>query len=217
VTGLSGGQREVALLLFGLPESEGFALAGGSALVALGVIDRPTRDIDAFFAAQAGGAPGDVGPLASALCSALADAGWTVEVVRRHQTFARLVAHNERDSVEVDLAVDSPSEFSLEFVGSIPCLAPQDLAARKVLAMLDRAEGRDFTDLWTLSRKHGKAETISWAKQLDAGVNNDQIARAFGHLDRLSDEELPCAPPDRDRVRQWFEKWRSQVSLPPSE
>ena len=37
--GLSGGQREVALLLFGLPESEGFALAGGSALVALGVID----------------------------------------------------------------------------------------------------------------------------------------------------------------------------------
>ena len=78
-------------------------------------------------------------------------------------------------------------------------------------------EGRDFTDLWTLSRKHGKAETISWAKQIDAGVNNQQIARAFGHLDRLSDEELPCAPPDRDRVRQWFEKWRSQVSLPPSE
>ena len=96
MTGLSGGQREVALLLFGLPESEGFALAGGSALVALGVIDRPTRDIDAFFAAQAGGAPGDVGPLASALCSALADAGWTVEAVsfthlRAHETVLELV------------------------------------------------------------------------------------------------------------------------------
>lgn len=85
-------QRDAARLLFGLPESTGFALAGGSALVALGVIDRPTRDLDAFMAAQHGDPPGDVRPLVGAYEAALATHGWSVEVIRRHATFARLVA-----------------------------------------------------------------------------------------------------------------------------
>lgn len=52
MSGLANLQQEVARILFGLPESAGFAMAGGSALVALGVIDRPTRDLDAFVAAR---------------------------------------------------------------------------------------------------------------------------------------------------------------------
>ncbi len=48
---LDSKQLEVAGLLFALPEADGFALAGGCALLALDAIDRPTRDIDAFIAA----------------------------------------------------------------------------------------------------------------------------------------------------------------------
>ncbi len=159
MSGLTDSQQEVARILFGLPESTGFALAGGSALVALGVIDRPTRDLDAFVAARAGDPPGDVGPLAATFSATLTGAGWDVEAVRQHQTFVRLVASRDDDSIEVDLAVDSPPIFPVEVVNGIPTLAPQDLAARKVLAVLDRAEGRDFTDLWTLAREHGQTET----------------------------------------------------------
>ena len=86
MSGLTDSQQEVARILFGLPESTGFALAGGSALVALGVIDRPTRDLDAFVAARAGDPSGDVGPLAATFSATLAGAGWDVEAVRQHRT-----------------------------------------------------------------------------------------------------------------------------------
>ncbi len=216
MSGLTDGQQEVARILFGLPESEGFALAGGSALVALGVIDRPTRDLDAFVAARAGDPPGDVGPLATAFSAALDGAGWDVEAARRHQTFVRLVAGRDRDSIEVDLAVDAPPIFPVEILDGIPTLAPQDLAARKVLAVLDRAEGRDFTDLWTLAQAHGKGETIAWARKLDDGVTASQIAAAVDQLARLRDDELPCDSPDRPIVREWFTTWSEQLRSTPS-
>ncbi len=75
-------QAGVALLLFSLPESTGFAIAGGVALLAHGTIDRPTRDIDAFAAAQPGPTPGDVTELATALHGRLVKAGWHVTVIR---------------------------------------------------------------------------------------------------------------------------------------
>jgi hypothetical protein len=41
-------QREVARLFFSLPESDGYLLAGGAALVASELTDRPTQDLDLF-------------------------------------------------------------------------------------------------------------------------------------------------------------------------
>lgn len=43
-------QRTVLEVFFALPESDGFVLAGGAALVATGLTDRPTNDIDLFGA-----------------------------------------------------------------------------------------------------------------------------------------------------------------------
>jgi hypothetical protein len=45
---LSETQRRVATLVLSLPEAEGFALAGGAALILHGVTDRDTRDLDCF-------------------------------------------------------------------------------------------------------------------------------------------------------------------------
>jgi hypothetical protein len=45
---LSRLQRRVAEIIAGLEEAEGFALAGGAALIARGEIERPTRDLDFF-------------------------------------------------------------------------------------------------------------------------------------------------------------------------
>lgn len=71
--GLSDAQREIATILFGLAEARGFVLAGGSALVAHGAVDRETRDIDAFVQALPTQPPGDVTALAD---QAAPDAGW---------------------------------------------------------------------------------------------------------------------------------------------
>lgn len=48
MSGLSAFQIEVARVFFALPASEGFLLAGGSALLASGLTSRPTKDLDFF-------------------------------------------------------------------------------------------------------------------------------------------------------------------------
>ena len=45
---LSEFQQRIATLVFSLAEAEGFALAGGGALIAHEVVDRTTRDLDCF-------------------------------------------------------------------------------------------------------------------------------------------------------------------------
>jgi hypothetical protein len=212
MSGFSGSQIDIARLLFDLPEARGFALAGGSALLALGTIDRPTRDIDAFVAAKPESPPGDVGPLVAAFRSQLLASGWSVIVDRELVTFARLVATRHEDAVEIDLAVDSPPLFPIETVNGLPVLSGQDLAARKVLAILDRAEGRDFTDLKALAEQFSKDDCIRWAQDLDAGVRPTEIATAFTKLERLGDAELPCSPELAPAVRTWFAQWSAGLA-----
>lgn len=212
IAGLTPEQHLVARLLFGLPEAAGYALAGGTAIVALGLVDRYTRDIDAFVPATPGASAGDVTEVVEALILRLGAAGWEVTVIRQHATFCRLLADRSGGSIEVDLAVDSPPLFDLVVVDGIPVLSPGDLAARKVLAIIDRAEGRDFTDLWALSRSLGRDTCVELAMRLDAGVARSAIADSFGALARLSDEELPCEPSLRDLVRRDFEAWRTELS-----
>ncbi len=212
MSGFSAAQREVAHVLFALPEARGFALAGGSALLALGAIDRPTRDIDAFVAATADVPPGDVGPLVAALRETLAANRWTVTVDRELVTFARVLAERADDAVEIDLAVDSPPLFAVEMKEGLPVLSGQDLAARKVLAILDRLEGRDFTDLHALAECYSQAEVIGWARQLDDGVRPVDIAKAFDRLGRLADAELPCPAEAVPALRSWYQRWAIDLS-----
>lgn len=211
MSGFSKPQLEAARLLFGLEEARGFALAGGSALLALGAIDRPTRDIDAFIAAKAENPPGDVGPLVAALRDRLLADGWAVTIDRELVTFARLVVTRNGDAVEIDLAVDSPPLFPLEVVDGLPVLSAQDLAARKVLAILDRAEGRDFTDLRALTEQYSQAECIRWAQLLDSGVRVVDVASAFTKLTRLGDADLPCPSEDAPHLRRWFDRWSTDL------
>lgn len=202
-------QLEVARILFALPSATGFALAGGSALLLSGAIERPTRDIDAFIAAQPGIDHGNVEPLANELAAALAANDWTTHVVRSHVTFTRLEATRQGTTVEIDLAVDSAPLFPIRMIDGLPVLASQDLAARKILAILDRAEGRDFTDLHALSQRHRRDEIIAWAQQLDAGLTTSAIAHSFAHLDRLDDSELPTEEPDV--IREVFADWSLEL------
>jgi hypothetical protein len=54
---LTAFQAQVARLFFALPESEGFLLAGGAALLAQHLTARPTDDLDFFTASERGHVP----------------------------------------------------------------------------------------------------------------------------------------------------------------
>ena len=94
----------------------------------------------------------------------------------------------------------------------LPVLAGQDLAARKILAILDRAEGRDFTDLRALVDRYSQEECIRWAQDLDAGVRAVDIAVAFTKLERLRDADLPCSSNAAPEMRRWFQRWSTDLS-----
>lgn len=67
---LSALQARIARLALRLPEAEGFVLAGGGAMLAHGLVDRPTQDLD-LFAVE----PARLEPFAAAITRALQTAG----------------------------------------------------------------------------------------------------------------------------------------------
>ncbi|MFC0546755.1 hypothetical protein [Kutzneria chonburiensis] len=99
---LTAFQVEVTTLFFGLDASNGFLLAGGAALLAQHLTERPTYDLD-FFTRQGGG---DVPTALAALEAAGVERGWQVSRLDDLATFGRLKISGP-DELTVDLAVDS--------------------------------------------------------------------------------------------------------------
>jgi len=209
-------QRHLAELLFSLPEADGYALAGGAALILCRVVERSTQDLDAFIGARPGPDPGTVDRLADAFSASAERKGWTTKVARRHPTFCRFLLGRDGETVELDLAVDSPSLEPLQFVDGIPVLGALDLAARKVLAIVDRLEARDYTDLQALALLVGRRACVDAALSMDAGLRTSHVAGAFERISRLADERYPAATADPASTRSYFLSWASEVSRPRS-
>lgn len=204
---LSPIQRRIAHILFDLPESTGFALAGGAALILRQVVTRETQDLDAFIGALPGPNPGTVDSLADALANEAERHGWRIETARRHPTFCRFIIDCDGITVAVDLAVDSPSLEPPQTVDGIPVLTTLDLAARKVLAIVDRLEARDYTDLYALSELVGQLACIDAALSMDAGLRSADIAEAFDRVSSPADDRFPPSAADPASIRHYFTTW----------
>ena len=176
-------QRLVLELFFALPESHGFVLADGAALVASGLTERPTQDVDLFGSDLATG----IASAADALEAACADRGWTTERIRDTATFRRLVVRSPDDELLVDLAIYSPPLDAPTITAVVPTYPPEELASRKLLALFDRAEARDFVDLHTLSERFDLDELLGLASDLDGGFTPALLAEMLASHLRFSD------------------------------
>ena len=94
-SGLTAFQAEVARLFFALPESSGFLLAGGAALLAQHLTARPTEDLDFFTGPDCGHVPA----VRDALEEASRKRGWSAERIHDSDTFCRLVIRSDSGSV----------------------------------------------------------------------------------------------------------------------
>jgi len=117
--GLSEFQIELANVFFSLPESAGFLLAGGGALIAQGIVPRPTEDLDFFTARHLG----DVEAASDALADAVVTHGWTLELLRSGPDFRRWTITGP-ETVLVDLAVDGPATGTPVITIAGPAFAP---------------------------------------------------------------------------------------------
>lgn len=201
-------QRVVLDLFFALPESEGFVLAGGAALVATGLTQRPTKDVDLFGSDMTAGIAG----AADALEAACTAHGWGIERIRDERTFRRFVIRRSHDELLVDLAIDSPPLGALTITAVGPTYPLEELAARKLLALFDRAEARDFVDVHALSERFDLNDLSTHAAQLDGGFTTAVLAELLATHRRFTDAELADLGGDPPRLRAFVDQWRSQLT-----
>lgn len=203
-------QIEVARLFFELPDSRGFLLAGGAGLSAQGMTARPTEDLDLFTAPGAGA----VQSAAQALSDAARARGWDVERIRDANTFVRLRIDGSSDALLVDLALDAAPQrpATMSILG--PTLAPDDLAGRKVVALFDRAEARDFADLYALSARYDQCRLLELAAEVDLGFERAGFADMLRSHARFSDDEIPVARDEVPALRAFCDQWADALAGP---
>jgi hypothetical protein len=124
----------------------GFALAGGYAVQAHGILSRPSEDVDLFTAWEC---REDFAVAVDAVVDAYRADGYTVEVTQRFETFARLAvtdpATPERP-YKVELAANWRARPPVTMdIG--PVLHVDDVVTGKMSALFTRAEPRDFLDV----------------------------------------------------------------------
>lgn len=205
-------QVEATRLFFSLPDSAGFAVAGGAALIARGLIARPTNDVDLFLL-EAGDST--VRSAAMALETAMDIRGWSHARVIDQQDFIRITITDVRDSLIVDLGRDSPATEATGSTDLGPTLSPRDLAARKALALFGRAEGRDFTDVYDLAQRYGRDRLLEWAAQDDPGFDRRIFVDMLATIDRLTDDDLPTDSRHASVVRAYMHDWAADLTAIP--
>jgi Nucleotidyl transferase AbiEii toxin, Type IV TA system len=186
-------QREVATVALRAAAGHGFALAGGNALIAHGIIDRPTDDVDLFSDQEAG-----VSAAAQVVEDALREAGFQAE--RRDQTGGLGDVFDGMGDGLAEWVITAPGgqQTMLQMAyfdrshGPVtmdvgPVLDLEDLAGSKVCALASRVEPRDFVDTAAALKRYTAAELIGFAKRLDPGLEDRDFADAGRQLDRMPD------------------------------
>ena len=92
-----------------------------------------------------------------------------------------------------------------------PSLAPEELAARKLLALFGRAEARDFADVYVLIQRFGKERLLDLASALDAGFDHVVLAQMLRTIGRFADDEIPLSPSDLPKAKKFFEAWADEL------
>ncbi len=114
----------------------------------------------------------------------------------------------------VDLAVDSQPTRPSTITVAGPAIAAEELAARKLLALFDRAEARDFVDVYALVSRYDKAALMAEARDLDAGMEDAYLAQSLRAIRRLRDDEFPPGHAPVAEIRAFVQDWANELDGP---
>ena len=206
MSGPSAFQIEVAQLFFSLPASDGFLIAGGGALLATGLTSRPTRDLDFF--GEMGLA--NVNEAMTQFVAAANSCQWVCVVVQADDSFVRLHVKGT-DEVLVDIAIDVGARYPSQTSVLGPTFNHEELAGRKMLALFDRAEARDFADVFVLANHFGKELLLVRAAELEASLDFAVFAQMMRTIGRFSDQEIPINQSLVQDLRRFFDSWAHEL------
>jgi len=141
--------------------------------------------------------------------------GWKCDVLQSDPVFARLLVKGA-DAVLVDIAIDVAAQYPPQFSILGPTFNYEELAGRKLLALFDRAEARDFADVFVLAQHFGKELLLVRASEIEISLNIDALAQMMRSIVRLSDWELPIDESLLKDLRFFFEEWANELDpMPP--
>ncbi|PVZ93209.1 hypothetical protein DDQ50_16595 [Amnibacterium flavum] len=210
-------QRAVTRIALDAAGASGFALAGSGAIREHGVISRLSEDVDLFTSNT--NEP-SFGAAVDRVVDALIVAGYSVDLARRTEQFARLQVRTDAgQQVDVDMGMDwrEVEPVTLE-VG--PVLSIQDAIGNKISALYGRAEARDFFDVDAIraSGHYTDAELVAAAAERDPGFDISMFARQLERANRLVLDDLKEYGVDSDelaaikrRLTDWAELLRQQL------
>jgi hypothetical protein len=115
----------------------------------------------------------------------------------------RLLVHGDEDLI-VDIGVDSAPERIPLMCLLGPTYDTLELAGRKLLALFDRAEARDFTDVYALANLYGTNPILDVASHLDAGLTPDLLATSISTAHRFRSTEFPIPTGDVPDMLAFF-------------
>jgi hypothetical protein len=209
-------QREVAAIALRAAAGHGFALAGGNALIAHGIIDRPTGDVDLFSDQETG-----VAAASEAVECTLREAGFRVERRDKIGELEDVFEGMGEGLAEWIITAPGGQQTMLQMAyfdrtrGPVtmdvgPVLDLEDLAGWKAVALVSRVEPRDYVDMAAALGHYTVDELISLAKRLDPGLEDRDFADAGRQLDRMPDRLFSLHGLDRQdvvRLRERFAGW----------
>jgi hypothetical protein len=168
--------RHVAGVALAAAAGHGFALGGGNALLACGIIGRPTQDVDLFTALEHG-----VEAAADVIRRSLRSAGYEVDRQEDDGGLAGIFPDMGQGLAEWTVTAADGAQMILQLayfdrsrepvmMELGPVLALEDVAGGKVCALASRVEPRDYADTAQMLERFTPGELIGFARRLDPGL-----------------------------------------------
>lgn len=207
------GHERIARVALAAGARFGLALAGGYAVAAHGMGNRPSGDVDLFTSWQH---RDEFPELTAAVVAALEDTGYKASVVMSAATFARLTVTGPDGTEEkVELSADWRAHDPVQLdIG--PVLHADDAVANKVCALFGRALPRDFLDVDAAitSGRYTREQLLELAADADLGFDRLLFADALGALPQITDAafaEYRTDPAVIADMRHRFAQWRQEL------
>ena len=208
--------RQVAAVALAAAREYGFALGGGNALLAHGVISRPTLDVDLFTDQETG-----VQAAAGAVEAALRGAGFEPERQDQSAGLTDIFPGMGEGLAEWIVTAAGGEQMVLQLayfergrqpvvmdIG--PVLDLEDVVGGKVCALASRVEPRDYADVAAALQRYSPAQLIGFARRLDPGLTGRDFADAGLRLDRMDDRafaDIGLSHHDVAKLRERLAAW----------
>ena len=193
-------QAEVRRIIGDLGRQDEFALGGGAALIAYGIIDRATRDLD--FLGPAGTV---VDAFVHQVERHLHTLSFSTERDFEYPQLVRLKVSHDGEDLSIDIGVDYRS-FPVVDTDEGLLMHERDLAGDKVLAFCRRRQPRDVQDLIALEARHGLETLCRLAAEKDPMFRPRNLDLALRGIE--SDARFDVDP-------AVIARWRNEIRLLP--